>query len=338
MKDIESLSRPKVAVIGTGGTIHSIGTGPFDILDYGANERMLPLGEILALFPAVEACAEIVPVPYKAIPSPEIGFADWQALVAEIDRLTAAEPDLAGIVITHGTATMEETAWFLSLTARTDLPIVITGSQRPASGLSTDAAMNLANAIRTAASPEARGMGVLLVLNDEIHSAREVTKTSTFRLQTFRSPDFGVLGHADGDRVVFYRRPLRRHYPGTEFDIRALAALPRVDITYAYTGCDGTATRAFIAAGARGIISAGFAPGSAGRAEEAALEAAVAQGIVVMQSTRAGSGRVHRGRKHRDRGFLVADNLNPQKARLLLALALSVTTEPDEIARIFETY
>jgi len=166
---------------------------------------------------------------------------------------------------------MEETAYFLSLTLQVSIPVVLVGSQRPASALSTDAGLNLVNAIRVAASPEARGMGVLLVLNDEISAAREVTKTSTTRLQTFRTPDFGVLGHADGDAVAFYRRPLRRTYPGTEFDIRGLDALPRVDIVLSYVGADATAVRAFMAAGARGIVSAGFAPGSPTEGEREAL-------------------------------------------------------------------
>ena len=152
--------------------------------------------------------------------------------------------------------------------------------------------MNLVNAIRVAASPEARGMGVLVVLNDEIHAAREVTKTSTLRLQTFRTPDFGVLGHADGDAVAFYRRPLRRAAPDTEFDIRGLEALPRVDIAYAYAGGDGTAVRAFVAAGARGIVSAGFAPGFSPPGDFAALQAAVGAGR--------GGGAVHAGRVRAD--------------------------------------
>src|SRR6202020_2162632 len=160
-------------------------------------------------------------------------------------------PDLAGIVIGHGTATLEETAYFLNLTVKVAVPVVIVGAQRPSSALSSDAGMNLVNAIRVAASPEARDMGVLVVLNDEIHAAREVTKTATLRLQTFRTPDFGVLGHADGDAVVFYRQPLRRHAPDTEFDIRGLAGLPRVDIACAYAGGDGPAVRAFVAAGAQ---------------------------------------------------------------------------------------
>jgi L-asparaginase len=282
--------------------------------------------------------ADVLPVRYRNIPSTAIDFSDWKALALLCERLVAEHTDLAGIVIGHGTATLEETAYFLNLALTVSVPVVLVGAQRPSSALSTDAGLNLVNAIRVAASPEARGMGVLVVLNDEIQAAREATKTATQRLQTFRSRDFGVLGHADGDAIAFYRRPLRRCYPDTEFDIRSLQALPRVDIAYAYAGNDGTAVRAFAAAGARGIVSAGFAPGFMAPAEFEALKQAAAQGVVVVQSTRAGSGRTFRGSRLADAGFLIADNLLPQKARILLALALTVTLDPREIARIFRTY
>jgi L-asparaginase len=265
-------------------------------------------------------------------------FPIWKALVERIETLAADEENLAGMVVTHGTATLEETAYFLNLTLHVDLPVVLVGSQRPASALSTDAGMNLVNAVRTAASANSRGLGVLVVLNDEIQAAREVTKTSTYRLQTFRSPDFGVLGHADGDAIAYYRQPVRRRMPNTEFNIRSLEALPRVDIAYTYTGSDGTAVRAFIEAGAQGIVSAGFAPGFCGPGDLEPLQDAVAQGIIVVQSTRAGSGRTFKSTRMRNSGFLIADNLNPQKARLLLALALTVTREPEEVARIFAEY
>ena len=330
--------KPKVAFIGTGGTIASLGAGPLDLLDYGAQDNRMQSNAILAMFPHALDTIDVVPVQFANVISQNIFFDVWKQLVLVCDRLVAEAPDLAGIVIGHGTATLEETAMFLNLTLKVGVPVVIVGSQRPASALSSDAGMNLLNAIRTAASPAARGMGVMVLLNDEIHAAREVTKTSTFRLQTFRTPDFGLLGHADGDRISFYRAPLRRHMPDTEFDIRELEALPRVDITYAYVGADGTAVRAFLAAGAKGIVSAGFAPGSAGLAEAELLAEAVQAGVVVVQSTRAGSGRVFRSSRTTRMGFLVADNLNPQKARLLLALALTRTADPAEITRMFETY
>jgi L-asparaginase len=334
----QTSTKPKIAFIGTGGTISSLGRHSLDLLDYGSTDNRMQADAIIAMFPAVHEVAEVIPVAFDNIVSHNIYFDAWKRLTLLCDKLVADMPDLAGIVIGHGTASMEETAYFLNLVLKVTIPVVIVGSQRPASALSTDAGLNLVNAIRTAASPLARGMGVLLLLNDEIHAAREVTKTSTHRMQTFRTPDFGVLGHADGDKIVFYRAPLRRRAPDTEFDIRTLDVLPRVDIVYGYVGSDGTAVRAFVAAGARGLVSAGFAPGFPGTADQALMQQAVTDGITVVLSTRAGSGRVARGTRAREAGFLVADNLNPQKARLLLALALTVTSDPAEITRIFETY
>ncbi len=328
----------KVAFIGTGGTISSLGAHPLDVQDYGATGNRLHADGIVALFPDLARVATVVPVNYRNIVSPAIDFADWRSLVLACDQAVADHPDLAGIVIGHGTASLEETAYFLNLTVKVDIPVVLVGSQRPASALGTDAGTNLVAAVRTAASDAARGMGVLVVLNDEIQAAREVTKTSTLRLQTFRTPDFGVLGHADGDRVAFYRAPLRRRAPDTEFDVRGLEALPRVDISYSYVGADGTAVRAFVAAGARGIVSAGFAPNMPTPADTEALALAVKGGVTVVQATRAGSGRVFRGAKQTALGFISADNLNPQKARVLLALALSLTDDPARIAAMFETY
>jgi L-asparaginase len=332
------MARAKIAFIGTGGTIASLGRGPLDLQDYGSIGNVMHAEEILAKWPVVHQVADVVPVKYRNIPSTAIDFSDWKALAALCRQLPQDHPGLDGIVIGHGTATLEETAYFLNLTLKTSVPVVLVGAQRPSSALSSDAGMNLVNAIRVAASPDARGMGVLVVLNDEIHAAREVTKTATLRLQTFRTPDFGVLGHADGDAVVFYRQPLRRRAPNTEFDISELDALPRVDISYSYAGADGTAVRAFAAAGARGIVSAGFAPGFSAPGEAEALAEAAAQGIVVVQSTRAGSGRTFRSTRLKAGGLLIADNLNPQKARILLTLALTRSQDPDEIMRICRTY
>jgi L-asparaginase len=332
------MAKPKIAFIGTGGTIASLGRGPLDLQDYGALGNVMHAEEILAKWPVVHQVADVFPVKYRNIPSTGIDFGDWKALVSLCHRLPGEIEGLDGIVIGHGTATLEETAYFLNLTLKTELPVVLVGAQRPSSALSSDAGMNLVNAIRVAASPEARGMGVLVVLNDEIHAAREVTKTATLRLQTFRTPDFGVLGHADGDAVVFYRQPVRRRAPDTEFDVETLDALPRVDIAYSHAGADGVAIRAFVAAGARGIVSAGFAPGGSTPDQADAFKEATAGGIVVVQSTRAGSGRTFQSSRLKAAGMLIADNLNPQKSRILLSLALTRTGDPDEIMRIFRTY
>ncbi|GJE01564.1 MULTISPECIES: asparaginase [Methylobacterium] len=330
--------RAKVAFIGTGGTISSVGRDSLDLLDYTATGTRLEAGAILDAVPEARAVADLIPVPFRAVPSPAIGFAEWRDLVLLCERLAGDHPDLAGIVIGHGTATLEETAYALGLTLTVDLPVVLVGAQRPISALSSDAGLNLVAALRTAADPASRGRGVLVVLNDEIQAAREVTKTSVARLQTFRTADFGVLGQVDGPDVRYYRRAERQHAPGTPFDIRGLSALPRVDVSYAHADADGTAVRAFRAAGARGIVSAGLAPGMTPPAEAEALAQAAAAGIVVVQSTRAGSGVVPLTTRLRECGILSADNLTPQKARILLALALTVTADPQEVARIFATF
>jgi L-asparaginase len=329
----------KVAVIGTGGTISSVGRDKFDQVNYTETGRKYDAAELIDWFSEVRDAAEVVPVPFRAVSSTAVGTGEWLELVALIHDLTDKDPALDGIVVTHGTATLEETAYFLNLTVKTDVPVVLVGAQRPASAFGADGGMNLYNAIRVAGSPEARGLGVLVVLNDEIQAAREVTKTSTYRLQTFRTPDFGVLGHADGDgSIALYRRPTRRHAPDTEFDVSGLTELPRVDILASYAGSDGVAVDAYLTAGARGVVSAGMAPGSGTPADVAALERAIEQGVVVVQSTRAGSGRVLTGKIRSVKGSVAGDNLNPQKARILLMLALTRSSDPAEIQQMFETY
>lgn len=330
--------KAKVALIGTGGTITAVGRHAMDIQDYAMSGKMMHPGEMLEKFPEAAAHADVIPVNYKAVPSPEIGPADWKTLVHTMDQVVVDHPDIAGIVIQHGTSTLEETAYALNLLSKVSVPVVLVGAQRPASALSTDAAMNLANAFRVASHPDARGQGVLVVLNDEIQSAREVTKTSTYRMQTFRSPDFGVLGQADGDSINFYRRTMRQHAPDTEFDIRAIDALPRVDIVYSYAGGDGAAVQAFVDAGAKGIVCATLAPGFSPPLEMQALQQAADAGVIVVQSSRVGSGRVFALDSARRAGFIGADNLNPQKARVLLSCALTVSQDKEAIARMFATY
>ena len=332
------MSKPKVAFIGTGGTMSSLGVHPLELQDYGIHNNRMHASAILERFAVAKEAAEVIAVDFKDIPSTDIYFPEWQALAALCMKLHAEHPDLAGAVIGHGTATLEETAYFLNLVLKVPFTVVLIGSQRPASGLSTDAAINLVNGIRTAADPASRGRGVLVMLNDEIQAARDVTKTSNWRMQTFRTHDFGVLGHADGDAIAYYRRTERKVYPDTEFDVTSLKTLPRTDIVYAYPGADGAAVKAFVAAGARGIVCAGFAPGSPAPADMVALTEAVKQGVTVVQSSRAGSGRIFRSKRLTDAGILAGDNLNPQKARILLALALTKTTDPTEIARMFATY
>ena len=330
------MTRPLVAVIGTGGTIASQGGGPLDTQDYAsAGLPILDAAALVAGVPALAEVAEVIAVPFSALPSTAIGWPEWRALLATIARVKAAHPRLAGIVITHGTSTLEETAYFLSLTLPDDMPVVLTGAQRPFTGLSSDGPMNLVAAVRVAADPAARGLGALVVLNEEIHAAREVTKTSNGRLQTFRSVDAGVLGHVDADRVAWWRRPTRILPPAERFDVAGIEAPPRVDVTYSVAGADGVAVRAFRAAGARGIVVAGFAPGFPSPAERDALVEAVAAGCIVVLSSRAGTGRVPPAKRYMAQGMIPGEDLTPQKARILLMLALTRTGDRAEIADIF---
>lgn len=329
----------RVAVIGTGGTISSIGRNRYDLVNYGSTGKKYDAAGLVEWHSEVKQVADVVPIPFRAVSSTAMGPAEWLDLVPLIEETAKSDPGLNGIVVTHGTATLEETAYYLNLTVKTKLPVVMVGAMRPSSAYGADGGMNLMNAVRVAGCEDAQGLGVLVVLNDEIQAARDVTKTSTYRLQTFRSPDLGILGHADGDGTIeIYRHPTRRHAPNAEFDVMDLKELPRVDILLSYAGSDGAAVNAFVAAGARGIVSAGLGSGSGTPADVVALNHAVDQGVVVVQSNRVGSGRVLRSKSQSVPGAIIGDNLTPQKARILLMLALTRTSDPTEIQRMFDTY
>lgn len=331
--------KPKIALISTGGTITSIShLGELDLFEYTSSGNRLTAEEMLDKFPQALSIADVIAVNFDTLPSTAMEYQHWRKLVLDIEKLAAEHQDLVGVVILHGTATTEETAYALNLALKVDIPVVMTGAQRPASALSSDAGLNLFNAVRVAICPQAKGKGVLVCFNDEINAARDVTKTSTGRLQTFRSADFGALGHVDGDRVVFYHQHTRQHAPNTPFDIRHIAVPPRVDISYSYACSDGTAVRAFVAAGAKGIVGAAYAPGLLSPQESIAMKEAVDAGLIVVLSSRAGSGRVFAPERVRQHGFLQADNLTPQKARILLSMALTVTTDPKTIQSMFDTY
>ena len=329
---------PRVAVIGTGGTISSLGATSLDVLDYPEFGRKLDAAALIERFAEARQVAQAMPVTFRQVGSTAIGPPDWIALRELIHRLARDDPGLAGFVIPHGTATLEETAFFLHLTLGIAQPVILVGAQRPASALGTDAGMNLIAALRVAGAPAARGLGVLAVLNDEIHAARDVVKTSTYRLQTFRSLDFGALGHVDGDGVYFYRAPTRPHMPDTPFAGLEITNLPRVDIVYSYAGADGALVEAAVAAGARGIVSAGFAPGTPAPLQREAFEHAARSGVVVVQCSRAASGRVAPRRRLAETGIVAGEDLSPQKARILLMLMLLTTSDIAAIQEAFRTY
>ena len=195
-------ARPRVALIGTGGSISTVGRHSLDLFEYGEFGRTLEVDELLARFPEVSAAADVVPIRFRTLLSTAVGPPEWLELNELVHRVVEAEAPLDGVVITHGTATLEETAYFLNLTLKVELPVVLVGAQRPPNGLSSDVPLNLVNAVRVAAAPDCRGLGVLVLLNDEVQAAREVTKSSTYRLETFRSPDLRMLGYAGPDGQV----------------------------------------------------------------------------------------------------------------------------------------
>ena len=321
---------PKVKLFTTGGTIQ--GSGPNR--DEVANYRPAIFGpkELLGDLPEAGKIADLS---YEVIAATGSGGINTKIQLKLADEINAwlAQPDSAGAVVTHGTATMEETAYFLNLTIHSDKPVVVVGAMRPFTAISRDGPLNLYNAIRTAITPEAKDKGVMILLNDEIHAARDVTKTNTERVNTFEDRDLGPIGFADSDRIVFYRRLLYRHTHKSEFDVSQLTDLPKVDIVYGYQEGGREAVDAFIAAGAKGIVLDDSAPGFA-----AAIKDGRAKGVVFVQSDRKGSGRVLESPRSLERGVVTADNLNAQKARQLLRLALTKTTDLKEIQRMFDEY
>lgn len=325
---------PRIGVIATGGTMDALGIDRLDLAWYTETRKRLSDGELLAAIPEVGGIAQVTEIPFPRVPSYALTTADWLRLAGMVDSLLGEEC-YDGLVVTHGTNTLEETAYLLHLTVASDLPVVLVGAMRPPSGLGADGYLNLLRAVQVASAPEAHGHGVLVVMNDRIYGARDVTKTATLRVDAFDAPDTGPLGYADADgRIVFYHRHIR---PGGRFPLAGLNELPRVDIVLSYVGADGALVDAAVAAGARGVVSAGTGAGRATPAEERALDRAVASGVVVCQSSRVGGGRVSRSPGMAARRVVATDNLPPWKAKVLLSLALTRTSDPDAVQELFDT-
>lgn len=331
-------SLPLVWVLATGGTISGKGPSSTSLADYKAGA--LTGEELVAGVPELAQVARVRVEQIANISSTDITTAHWLMLAGRINAIFDADPTVAGVVLTHGTNTIEETAYFLNLTIKHDRPVVVVGSMRPASAISADGPLNLYNAVRAAASKEAVGKGTLVVLNDEINAARDVTKTNTYRVETFKSNELGLLGYVDADGVALYRAPLKRHTTRSEFDVRGLTALPTVDILYSYVEANPAMARALVSAGVQGVVVAGTGAGLMSTKERevfAGLASASARPVVV-RSNRTGNGRVIRQAETDALGMVPGDNLSPQKARVLLMLALTRTRDLAEIRRMFTEY
>jgi L-asparaginase len=330
---------PRIAVILTGGTIDSVGNDRLDLAWYMEAGKRLEKGELVGRVPELNDIARVREIAFRRLPSHALVDKDWLELLRTIHSLF--DDDQAdGIVITHGTNTIEETAYFLNLAVKIDKPVVVVGSMRPASAISADGYLNLLNAVRVAADPASRGCGCLLVMNDTIFNGRDVTKNSTYRVEAFQSRDMGPLGFADADgKVIYYHRPTRKHTVDAEFDVRGRQSLPRVDIVLSYVGADGALIEAAAKAGAKGIVSAATGAGRPTPAEDAAFDKAYKEkGMLMCLCSRVASGRVVRSPGLAKRGFVAGDNLQPWKARILLSLALTRTDNADDIQRMFDTY
>lgn len=330
---------PRVALIITGGTIDSVGKDRLDLAWYIEAGKRLGTGELLEQLPELKTIAHVEEVPFRRLPSHALVDKDWLDMVRTIHSIFD-ENKADGIVITHGTNTIEETAYFLNLTLKTDKPVIVVGAMRPSSAISADGYLNLVNAVKVAADPHSRGRGAMLVMNDTIYSGRDVTKNDTYRVQAFQSRDLGPLGFADADgSVVYYHQTVKKHTENTEFDVRNLQSLPRVDVVVSYVGADGNMIEAAAAVGAKGIVSAGTGAGRPTPAEDEAFDRVYKEkGVIMCLCSRVASGRVVRSPGLAKRGFVAGDNLQPWKARLLLALALTKTNNADEIQRMFDTY
>ena len=328
---------PLVVVLSTGGTIAGRGGSTTSLSEYKAGSILG--SELVEAVPEIKQYAQVRVEQIINIGSTNMNTAVWLKLAARINAIFSEEPAVAGVVVTHGTNTLEETAYFLHLTVKHDKPVVLVGSQRPATAISADGPLNLLNAIRVAGAPVSRGKGALVVMNDEINGARDVTKSNTYRVEAFRSGELGFLGYVDPDEVVYYRTSTRRHTAKSEFDISKLSALPKVEIVYAYAEPGVDALKA-AGANAAGMVFAGTGAGGLSNAERAAVKTLgpIDTRPVIVRSNRTGNGRVIARKEYDDEGMVPGDNLNPQKARILLMLALTKTRDLGEIRRMFREY
>ncbi len=318
---------PLIKIVATGGTIASSPDG------------RMAVETVLAQIPQIAEHARIEVTDYARIGSSSISVQNWVDIANLINEIFETEPEVAGIVVTTGSNTSEETAYFLSLTINHSKPVVVTAAQRQQNSLGTEGTRNLYDAIRVAADPDAAGKGVLLAVNEMIHAARDVTKRISVRVETWDSGDTGALGLIDGDQVTLYRSPTYRHTMQSEVRLAPNttleAQLPRVDIVYAYAGADGALAQAAADAGARAIIIAGFPTGAAAPMQYEVMNRIRDNGIHIIVANRGGLGRINNPVNN---NYISADNLTPQKARILAMLAIARDDSDDFLRRVMASH
>ena len=327
---------PNIVILATGGTIAgAAATGT----QAGYTSGAVTIDAMLAAVPGIQKLANINGEQISNVGSQDMNF-DILLTVAKRCNVLLAGNSVDGIVITHGTDTMEESAFFLNLVVKSDKPVVLVGSMRPSTAVSADGPLNLYDAVAVAGDPAARGRGVLVVMNDWIHGAHSLTKTSTTAIQTFMSPLRGIVGVSTYGKNDFYNNPSWKHTSASEFDITNVDKLPRVDILFAYEGMSPDLVDASVANGAKGIVIAGVGNGNMNKATLEAAARAVKRGVVVVRSSRVPTGSVGRNVEVNDdeMGFVASDELNPQKSRILLMLALLKPRTSSELQKLFQTY
>jgi L-asparaginase len=328
--------RPNIMILATGGTIAgaaATGTQP------GYTSGQVHIEGMIAAVPGIDALAEVSAEQLANVGSQDITFAIMIELANRINTLLGSE-NIDGVVVTHGTDTMEETAHFLNLTVISKKPVVMTGAMRPATAVSADGPLNLYNAVAVAADPEAAGRGVLVVMNDRIHGAHSLTKTNTTSVETFLSPVNGLIGTVIYGKIQYFRHPFRKHTYRSEFSIDGITELPRVDILYACADMPADLIDCSVSKGARGIVIAGDGNGNMSAETVQQASRAAGQGTIIVRSSRVPTGTVSRNVEIDDDslGFIVSDELNPAKARILLMLALLEGRNLPSLQQLYYTY
>ena len=328
--------KPNVVILATGGTIAgAAATGT----QAGYTSGAVTIDAMIAAVPGLKEMANIKGEQVSNVGSQDMSFDIMLKVAKRINELMPKD-EVDGFVITHGTDTLEETAFFLNLVVKGEKPVVMVGSMRPSTAVSADGPLNLYNAVGVAIDPNAKGRGVLVVMNDWIHAAHSLTKTSTTAIQTFMSPLRGVVGVATYGKNDFYNTPAWKHTTQSEFSVDGVTKLPRVDIVFACADMPPDLIDASVANGAKGIVIAGVGNGNMNKASLVAAANAVKKGVIVVRSSRVATGSVGRNVEVNDdeSGFIASDELNPQKSRILLALALLKQRSKEEIQNLFTTY
>ncbi|MCO4291244.1 type II asparaginase [Solitalea sp. MAHUQ-68] len=326
----------RVKILATGGTIAGAGASA-DRAAYTAGK--LPIDELLNAVPQIHKLAKITGEQVASIGSQDMSVEVWLKLAKRINEIFAKN-EADAIVITHGTDTQEETAFFLDLTVKYNKPVVLVGAMRPATAISADGPKNLLDAVVVAADPNSQGRGVMLAMNERVFDAKSVTKTNSTSLETFLSTNFGPIGLIYDKKVQYYYTPVRQSGANTPFDVSKLTTLPRVDVAYMYADADPTALNAFVDAGAKGVVFTGVGNGNMNKKNYDAIKAATDKGVIIVRATRTPGGRVtlHDEVDDAALGTIVSDDYNAQKARILLMLALTTTTDKAKIQDMYFKY